>query len=957
MYVLTSHTTALPAFYKHISLLFFFLLAGIASSFAQLNISLQTDPLLLAQKLVGDGVVISNVILKSGPEATGFFNLAGGAKLNIDSGIVLTNGRAKTPETPGQWGCNGNGIAFAENALATWDNKLPGDGDIARQLGIPVENTFDATVLEFDFVPLGDSIKFRYVFSSEEYTPDYVCQFNDAFAFFISGPGIAGGIRNIALVPNKNIPVSIFNVNDVAGGGCPNNIAYFVDNSVNQFFTHDGHTTVLTAEEKVQPCQTYHLKLVISDVGDGVFDSGVFLEAKSLTSNVVSMQSSSQVDQQNNNYLVEGCATGTVKVIRPRADNSPLNVNLVYTGTAVNGTDFQLLPQTITIPPLQKEVILNIVPVIDNIPEGTELLKIYALGGCNASTPSDSVILQLRDYDTLGIQPPLSVLCKGNAVQLNASPGYSQYKWDADPTLSNVSIRNPLALPVNTVTTYYCTATEGTCRGRDSATVIQKMLDFIDKAGVNCRNGATGYIKVSGGWEWLQPVQYSINNSPYQADSNFYNLPAGIYTVRIKDAAGCTDSILVDITQLYPDLLLGNTQVTAASCSGDADGTVLVTGTGGNMPYSFSADGINFQTGNTLFLNNGSYNIVLKDANGCTAAKPVLVPLNNTVTVDAGADKTICEGKRTVLDAVSNAVFYVWTPAATISDGQVKNPEAFPVITTRYYVTARTGICTQTDSVTVFVNPAPHANAGADKTICFKAGARLEGSGGIAYWWYPASYLDDRQSASPLAQQLPGTITYALHVTDDKGCVSLKSDSVTVTVTRPAVLYAGHDTSLAIGQPLQLYAKDVNNIGLGMFSWSPAYALSDPFVQSPVTKPEKDIVYTVAATTAYGCAATDTIKIKVYRGPEIYVPNIFTPNGDGRNDVLKAIPVGIQVFHYFRVFDRWGNLVFYTSDPSKGWDGKHKGAASSAAAYSWVAAAADYKGNILQRKGSFVLIR
>ncbi len=957
LYVLISHTTALPAFYKYTYLLFFFLLAGVASSLAQLNISLQTNPLLLAQKLVGDGVVISNVTLKSGPEATGFFNLAGGAKLNIDSGIVLTNGRAKTPETAGQWGCNGNGIAFAENALASWDNKLPGDGDIARQLGIPVENTFDATVLEFDFVPLGDSIKFRYVFSSEEYTPDYVCQFNDAFAFFISGPGIAGGVRNIALVPKTNIPVSIFNVNDVDGGTCPNNIAYFVDNTVNQFFTHDGHTTVLTAEEKVQPCQTYHLKLVIADVGDGVFDSGVFLEAKSLSSNVVSLQNTSQIDQQNNNYLVEGCAAGTLRVMRPHADNSPLNVSLVYAGTAINGTDILLLPQTVTIPALQKEVTFNIVPVIDNIPEGVELLKIYALGGCNASTPSDSVILQIRDYDTLGIQPAVSLVCKGSAVQLTASQGYTQYKWDADPTLNNTAIRTPVALPVNTVTTYYCTATEGTCKARDSSTIVQKILDFVDKSGVNCKNAATGYIKVSGGWEWEQPVLYSINNGPYQPDSNFNNLPAGIYTVKIKDAVACTDSLVIGINQLYPNLIISNTGITAASCSGDADGTVAVNGAGGKTPYLFSADDINFGSSNILFLRNGNYTVTIKDDNGCTETQPVAVPLNNTVTLDAGTDTTICEGKTVLLNVVSNAATFSWAPAGTLDNSIIKNPVAAPPVTTLYHVTGRSGICTQTDSVTVFVNPAPKPNAGADKTICFEQDVQLNGSGGVTYWWYPPAYLNDHQAAGPVAHKLTGSITYALHVTDVKGCTSLKSDSVMITVTRPAILNAGRDTVVAAGQPLQLFAEDVNNIGLTMYSWSPAYGLSNPFVQSPVAILDRDIVYAVSASTINGCTAGSTVKIKVYRGPEIYVPNSFTPDGNGRNDLLRAIPVGIKVFHYFRVYDRWGNLMFYTQDPSKGWDGKNKGTALSSGTFTWVAAAADYKGNILQRKGAVILIR
>ena len=126
------------------------------------------------------------------------------------------------------------------DASGNWG--LPGDNDLSiavRNFGLE-----DACVLEFDFVPLGDSIRFNYVFSSEEYVPDYVCSFNDVFAFFISGPGITG-LKNIALIPNTNTPVSIFNVNNVPGGACPNNPQYYIDNSTNVFFTHDGHTCLL----------------------------------------------------------------------------------------------------------------------------------------------------------------------------------------------------------------------------------------------------------------------------------------------------------------------------------------------------------------------------------------------------------------------------------------------------------------------------------------------------------------------------------------------------------------------------------------------------------------------------------------------------------------------------------------------------------------------------------------
>ncbi len=922
---------------------------------AQLTILPQNNAQALAQKLVGDGVVISNVTLTSSTQATGFFWHESGTKIGLDSGIVLTNGRVNS-QGGNNWGVDGNGNITAMNALASLDNLLPGDGDIARQLSIPVNDTYDATVLEFDFVPLGDSIKFRYVFSSEEYTEDYVCQFNDAFAFFISGPGIVGGVRNIALVPGTNTPVSIFNVNDVLNGACPNNISYFVDNTANKFFTHDGHTTVLTALEKVQPCQTYHLKLVITDVGDGVFDSGVFLEAKSLSSNVVSLQQVTQVDAQNNNYLVEGCATGQLIVKRPNADNAPLNVTLLYAGSAVNGTDVQLLPLNATIPANQKSITINILPIIDNLPEGTELLKIYALGGCNATTPSDSAIIQIRDYDTLGIQPEAAIICKNASLQLTASAGYSVYQWDANATLSNASIRTPVATPVNAATKYYCTATEGTCKGRDSAIVILKLLDFVSKTEINCRNGITGIIKVSGGGEWAAPVEYSINNNAYQADSTFTGLSAGTYTVRIKDATGCIDSLTVTLSQLYPDLLINPAPVTAASCSGNADGTITVTATGGNAPYLFSSDGINFQTGNVLFVTQGNHDVTIRDINGCSDNKNVIVPLNNTVTLDAGTNKTICEGKAVMLNAVSNGQSFMWAPAASLDNAAVINPVAAPVVTTKYYITAQTGICAQTDSVTVFVNPAPKPNAGADRTICFEEDAQLNGTGGIAYWWYPTSYLSNARIDNPLAKKLPGTITYALHVTDANGCNSLKSDSVVITVTRPAIVSVGRDTAIAVGQPLQLNAVDVNNVGFSQYSWSPAYGLNNAIIYNPVTVLDKDVQYIITAATPFGCEGKDTINVKAYRGPEIYVPNAFTPNGDGKNDLLKAIPVGIQQFYYFRIYNRWGNLVFNTANAVTGWDGKVKGASSPSGTYTWIAEAKDYKGNILQRRGTVILL-
>ena len=933
---------------------------------AQLNITASNNAQALLQKLLGTGVTVSNVSLRGHPDMTGFFNNIGGTNISLDSGIVLTNGGAKTNPLTGKIGMDGDGItpayvtdsysgAFADTQYFPL-NIFSGDADLARLIGVLNDETHDACVLEFDFVPLGDSIKFKYVFSSEEY-PTFACGgFNDAFAFFISGPGISG-LQNIALVPGTNTPVTIDSINDVPG--CGVYPQFYVSNKTNTFFTHNGHTKVFTALSQVQPCQTYHLKLVIADVGDGSLDSGVFLEAGSLSSNAISIVNNTQVDPQNNYYLVEGCSAGSFKIKRPNVEAAQLNVTLSYAGTAINGVDMQLLPTNVTIPANQSEVIVNVVPIIDNIPEGIELIKIYALAGgsCSANTPTDSTIIQIRDYDTLGIVPDTAFICKNTSIQLTAYNGYTSYLWDANPTLSSLTIRNPVATPVNEFTTYYCTSSEGTCNGRDSAFVQWKKLDLISKTEINCKDATTGEIQVDGGAEWTAPVEYSFNNGPWQTANVFSNLAVGLYNVKIRDAAGCIDSLEVPITQLYPDFIVSNSLVQAASCSGNADGAVTINAAGGKNPYQYSLDGINFQSGNVFNLTNGSYTVFVKDDNNCSASQNVFIPLNNTVTLDAGLDLTICEGKNVTLQTVSNANSFVWSPAVTLDNSALQSPVASPVNTTKYYVTATTGICNRFDSVTVFVNPAPTANAGPDASICFGKHTQLSGSGGVSYFWSPASALNNNRIQNPTTINLPGTITYSLYVVNAYGCSSLKKDDVVITVTRQAIVDAGRDTVLPVGQPLNLFANDINGAGFTQYEWLPYYGLNNPFISAPITVLDKDITYTVTARTALGCVAIDKIKIQVYRGPEIYVPNAFTPNGDSKNDFLKAIPVGIRNFSYFRIYDRWGSLVFSTTDPAIGWDGRIKGTAQSTATYIWMAEGIDYTGKVVRRKGSVIIIK
>jgi len=908
----------------------------------------------LAERLVGSGVTILNATFTGNPAMAGFFKNTGGTNLQLDSGIVLTTGRVAT-SLP-NIGTNSNGSDMAVNTLADNAWFIPGDPDLATAIGANLGDMFDACVLEFDFVVLGDSVRFNYVFSSEEYTPDFVCDFNDAFAFFISGPGIPGQ-RNIALLPVSNIPVSIFNVNDVPLGACPNNTAYYINNESNTFFTHDGHTTVLTAKEQVQPCQTYHLKIVIADMTDERYDSGVFIEARSLSSNSVSMTNLTQTDPVSGiSYLVEGCARGAFDITRPVVTSDPLVVNLTYGGTAVNGTDVLSLPASVTIPANQASVRVFVDPVMDLVPEGIETLKIFALAGCAAGTPTDSTLIQLRDYDILSVQPDTAFICKQASLPLVASAGYTSYQWDTNPALSSLSVANPLATPTSSETTFYCTAAVGTCQARDSVFVKWKEIDFLSKTDVHCRNGNTGEIKVLAGYEWPGPKLFSLDGINWQTDSVFSNLPLGTYWVKLKDAT-CLDSIQVTLVQDFPDLQLQTNTIIPASCTGNPDGQINVSAAGGNGSYLYSSDGILFQSSPVFNVVQGVYTITVKDGNGCQATIPATVPLNNTVVVDAGPDQQICEGKSVLLAASSNGVQFAWTPAATLSNATILNPDATPTTTTVYELTARNGICSQRDQVTVNVWPAPVADAGPDAVYCYGKLFRLQGNGGILYEWSPTrSFVADYSTATPQVKAA-NSATYTLYVTDVNGCRSLQPDEVAITVTPPVRIFAGNDTVAAINQPMQLNVRELGTAGVVQYQWQPADFLNNPFIQNPVATLPRDTRYVVTAATADGCEGIDDIFIKVYKGPEIYVPTGFTPNGDGLNDRLGPVPVGIKTFHFFRVFNRWGQLIFSTSDPARKWDGTIDGVLQPMGTFVWTAEATDFRGVLLTRKGMVTLIR
>jgi gliding motility-associated-like protein len=179
------------------------------------------------------------------------------------------------------------------------------------------------------------------------------------------------------------------------------------------------------------------------------------------------------------------------------------------------------------------------------------------------------------------------------------------------------------------------------------------------------------------------------------------------------------------------------------------------------------------------------------------------------------------------------------------------------------------------------------------------------------------------------------------------------SDTIIVSKQPPVKAFAGNDTIASVGLPHQLNATGGIN-----FIWSPRNLLNNPFIANPLATIYTDsVLFAVEVKDALGCTGYDSIKIKTYNGITYYVPNAFSPNGDGWNDVFRPVPVGIVSTESFRIYNRYGQLMFETSQLSKGWDGTYKGKAQPVANYVWLLKGKGRNGKTIEMKGNVVLVR
>jgi len=476
-----------------------------------------------------------------------------------------------------------------------------------------------------------------------------------------------------------------------------------------------------------------------------------------------------------------------------------------------------------------------------------------------------------------------------------------------------------------------------------------------------CNGTSTGTITVTN------PIgadyEYSINGgTTWQASPVFNNLAAANYTITInKISISCKSSQNFPVTQ--PPVLSATASQSSPSSCANNDGSISVIPIGGTPVYEFSADnGNTWQTSNVLtgFPVGTITSIRVRDANGCVSSATATITLNDTMRLELGADSTICFGRSITLIPQTNALTdtFKWTPKATLDYDTVRTPIAKPTDTTKYYLTAKWGICTRADSITVNVLHKPVANAGKDTTVCYKTNATLFGSAGnlsgtVNFAWSPPDSLNN-PNAAVTGVRLDTTRQFTLTVTDNYGCNFSVTDSVMIFMQPRLVAFAGNDTIAIINRAHQLMATGRNAVD---FVWSPTGPLDNPFIANPLAVMSHDTYFYVHITDAVGCTDDDTIFIKVYEGPTYYLPNAFSPNGDGLNDIFFPTPVGIRSTDYFRVFDRYGKLMYETTQWLQGWDGTLKGKKANAGTYVWMIKGIDKNGSVIEMKGTVILLR
>lgn len=549
-----------------------------------------------------------------------------------------------------------------------------------------------------------------------------------------------------------------------------------------------------------------------------------------------------------------------------------------------------------------------------------------------------------QSHAVIGIDGPSTICVNTQAQFTNSSVGGTDYLWDfgdSTPTSTQQAPTHVFTSAGDFTVSMVLTDSSG-CVSGDTATiditVLPPPVASVDPVPPTCP-GTPSQLQAHGGgtYAWSPASSLSAANI---ADPIATPAQETTYSVVVSDQCG-SDTATVDVT--FFDLT-AEAGPDTSTCLGNP---VNITAQGG-VVYAWTP---------ALTLDNESlavplatpdttttYVVTITTAEGCIVTDSLVVIVFSDEPEAVLNDTIICAGSSVQLIA-DDADLYAWHPANGITTLTVQDPVVSPTVSTLYIVDLVNACGPLTDSAfveLVFVTP----QAWPDTLVCPGVPVVLHAAGGEHYQWIPSAGLDNDTLAHPTAIA-PTSTQYAVVVTDAYGCF----DTAFATIDlRPwPTVEAGADMIIDYGTQVQLTA-----IGDGVLSWSPTQWLTDSASAAPFTRPEESITYTVTVTDADGCKNTDVLVI-ILNG-SLFVPNTFTPNGDGWNDGFGAWGKDLREVELL-VFNRWGELIWSTTQLDGRWDGTYHGVDSPIDTYVWKVKATELSGRLREAIGHVNLVR
>ena len=593
------------------------------------------------------------------------------------------------------------------------------------------------------------------------------------------------------------------------------------------------------------------------------------------------------------------------------------------------------------------------------------------------ASPVDTTLYTLIATDTLGchntftyeldvtplpvpvITSPIPITCAGQPDSISIT-GALSYSWGPNIALIGGNTANPVMSPQVT-TQYYVTATgPGNCQSIDSVTVeVFEIPNYSAGANTTICRFDTVQLNASGGesYEWSPSTGLS---DPNVADPMTFTYNTRLYTVDITDSNGCTftSSMIVTVNPLPKasagadkTVCFGDETRIGGQPSGPAGSTYIWTPTAGLSDSPLAPNPRTSPDTTT------TYTVLVTDTNGCINENEVIVFVNPLPIVEVIEEPNyICEGDSQGISVTPGLATYNWRPSNDVVTPNQSFSLIYPKIPSQYTVevTDSNG-CESEVSFDVDVKPKPFVNAGINHEIC--DGDTIELIANAAegkYLWTPEEMVFQPDSLTTLAVPL-GVAFLRLSVTDNLGCTNY--DDAIISAHPLPYADAGEDIENCDMQTVFLGGPSVTSEE-NTIRWSPAALLSNPSIEHPwVLNTERDTFY-LEVVSPDGCINYDTVSVNSDCYSKIYIPNAFSPDNDGINDVFRVY--GHRIYNpYLKVYDKWGHIIFESNDLEVGWDGTHPKNASDAAisTFFWDFIYENERGRVQTMEGTVNLIR